>query len=138
MKIIPYLYFNGNARSAFNFYVSALNAVPTPILTYGEGPGGENFPDNVKNLVMHTELILGDDLIYISDAMLDNGVIEGDNVALNINCDSDEQITAFFTNLSKDAKEITAELEDTFWGAKFGSFVDQFGISWSLNFQHKA
>jgi PhnB protein len=138
MKIIPYLYFNGNARSAFNFYVSALNAVPTQILTYGEGPGGENFPDTVKNLVMHTELILGDDLIYISDATLDNGAIEGDNIALNINCDSDEQITAFFTNLSKDAKEITAELEDTFWGAKFGSLVDQFGISWSLNFQHKA
>ena len=138
MKIVPYLYFNGNARDAFNFYVSALNALPAPILTYGEGPGSENFPDNVKHLVMHAELILGDDLIYISDATPDNGAIAGDNVVLNINCDSDEQITAFFTNLSKDAKEITAELEDMFWGAKFGSLVDQFGISWSLNFEHKS
>ena len=67
---------------------------------------------------MHTELILVGNLIYISDAMPDNGSIEGDNVTININCDSDEQITTCFTNLSKDAREIPMKLEDAFWGAK--------------------
>jgi PhnB protein len=27
------------------------------------------------------------------------------------------------------------ELQDTFWGAKYGKVKDRFGISWDLNYQ---
>lgn len=131
MQVIPYFYFNGTAEKAINFYSKVFDAKITGIMRFKEQPGVE-VPLEVAEKIMHAEIIIGGHSIYISDS--DNELKMGENVQVNINCDSEEEIKRFFDGLSEGAK-ISMPLGKQFWGAIFGALTDQFGISWSLNFQ---
>ena len=80
------------------------------------------------------DIMLGDDLYYISDAVGENEVTIGDNLQINLNCDSEEELRRILSGLSINGK-VTMPIEDTFWGAIFAGLTDQFGISWTLNYQ---
>ena len=58
--------------------------------------------------------------------------VTGNNIALCINCSSDEEINVFFNNLAVGGK-INEPLQQSFWGATFGSLTDKFGINWMFN-----
>jgi PhnB protein len=58
----------------------------------------------------------------------------GDNLQINLNCDTEEELRRLFSGLSVRGN-VTMPIEDTFWGAVYGSLTDQFGISWSLNYK---
>ena len=58
----------------------------------------------------------------------------GDNVQLSLNCQSLEQIEKIFKALSEKGT-VKMPLADTFWGARFGMLVDQYGFHWMLNFE---
>lgn len=131
MQIIPYFYFDGSAEEAINFYTKVFEAEITGIMRFKEQPGVD-VPLEVAEKIMHAEIIIGGHSIYISDS--DSELKIGENVQVNINCDSEEEIRRFFDGLSEGA-EITMPLGEQFWGALFGALTDQFGISWSLNFQ---
>ncbi len=114
MQAIPYLYFNGNADEAIKFYVKALKANPPQIMHYQEQP----FPDMPADLaekIMHAEFIADGCIFYVSDAMGQNEVKVGNNLQINLNCDSEEQIRELYSRLSEGA-QIHMELQDTFWG----------------------
>jgi PhnB protein len=51
-----------------------------------------------------------------------------------LNVDSREEADRFFTGLSEGGT-IEMPLSDTFWGAYYGSFTDQFGIGWMVNYE---
>jgi len=58
----------------------------------------------------------------------------GNNLQINLNCDSEEEMRKIFSGLSEGAT-ITMPMENTFWDALFAVLTDRFGISWTLNFQ---
>lgn len=58
---------------------------------------------------------------------------QGNNIALSLNCSSEEEINTFFSNLAAGGK-ITDPLKVQFWGAMFGVIKDKFGITWMLNY----
>jgi PhnB protein len=58
------------------------------------------------------------------------------NVALSLNCSSEEEINTFFSNISEGGK-IIDPLKVQFWGAIFGMLTDQFGINWMFNYDKK-
>mgnify|MGYP001767292522 FL=1 len=60
----------------------------------------------------------------------------GNNLQINLNCDSEEEMRKIFSGLSEGAT-ITMPMENTFWDALFAGLTDRFGISWTLNFQKK-
>eukprot|EP00615_Pteridomonas_danica_P013187 CAMPEP_0114350250 /NCGR_PEP_ID=MMETSP0101-20121206/16200_1 /TAXON_ID=38822 ORGANISM="Pteridomonas danica, Strain PT" /NCGR_SAMPLE_ID=MMETSP0101 /ASSEMBLY_ACC=CAM_ASM_000211 /LENGTH=147 /DNA_ID=CAMNT_0001489347 /DNA_START=199 /DNA_END=642 /DNA_ORIENTATION=+ len=85
--------------------------------------------------VMHCTLKAGDTNFMACDAK--GGpceVIPGNDVAISVNFDSEEDIRAAYNKLSIDATIIQA-LEKSFWGAWFGQFIDKFGKRWMLHFQ---
>ena len=132
MQAIPYLYFNGNADEAIKFYVEALKAKPPQIMRYKEQP----FPDmpaDFAEKIMHAEMSAEGCIFYISDALGENAVKVGNNLQINLNCNSEEQIRELYGRLSEGA-QIHMELQDTFWGAIFAMLTDRFDISWSLNY----
>jgi len=60
--------------------------------------------------------------------------IEGNTVHLCVNCNSEEELNRFFSNLSVGGT-IAEKLADMPWGAKYGAPTDKFGKQWILNFQ---
>jgi PhnB protein len=135
MKVIPYLAFDGNAEEAMNYYKEALNGEIVYIMRYGDNdeiPVSEAY----KKKIMHGQVKLGEDLIYFSDMREGDRVTHGNHMEININFDSVDQLEKAYNLLKVMAKEISMELQDTFWNAKFASLIDQFGIGWSLNYSY--
>ena len=129
--ITPYLMFNGNASESMSFYVKALNGKIVHSQTYGES--GMPVSDEAKDRIMHA-LFEADKLQFmISDCQPDKEVKSGSQISLSLNFDNIESINKTFDSLREGGK-VTMELQDTFWGARFGMLDDKFGVSWMFNF----
>jgi PhnB protein len=133
MKTVPYFYFNGNASQSLDFYTGVFDAKPSQVMLYKDMPGGDQ-TSPFANKVLHAEIMFGEDIYYISDAVGDREVTVGTNVQINLNCDSEEELRKIFSRLSAEARS-TMPIEHTFWGAVFAGVTDQFGVSWTLNYQ---
>ncbi len=133
-----YLTFNGNCRQAFEFYKSAFGGEFPYIGTFGEMPpqDGKELPQEDKDKIMHVSLLISQETMLMGS---DTGgewasnFKEGNNFSVSINAESREEADKLFNGLSQDG-QITMPLADTFWGAYFGMFTDQFGINWMVNY----
>lgn len=136
-KINPYLNFDGKAEEAFNFYKSVFGGeFVGGINRMSDAPGTENLSEEERNRVMHISLpIGGGNVLMASDIIPSAGhkLIEGNNNYISLSPDSREETEKLFNGLSAGGK-IEMPLEDTFWGAYYGSFQDKFGIHWMVNF----
>jgi PhnB protein len=133
-QISPHLHFNGNCRAAMEFYKQALG-VDLFIMTFGETPDDPAWvtPES-RDLIMHSALKRGETLFLMAaDNMPGSTFNEGNNISVCIECESAEEIEAFFKALSAGG-EVTLPLQDMFWNARFGMINDKFGVHWMLNF----
>ncbi len=90
-------------------------------------------------MVLHVELpLLGNHVLMATDSPQEMGltVIPGNNMHINLEPESREEAERIFNALSAGG-EIEMPLQDTFWGAYYGSFTDKFGINWMVNYQVK-
>jgi PhnB protein len=101
----------------------------------GDSPGMK-VPESLKNQIMHARLQISDDLLYMSDTMDGNITTIGNNIRLLIDIEDLNKINDLFSKLSAAGKTLMP-LQDSFWGARFGMFVDQFGIQWMMNCELK-
>jgi PhnB protein len=142
-KVSTYLNFPGNTREVFEFYKSVFGSEFTGggIMQFRDIPASVEappVPEEDKNLVMHVELpILGGHVLMGTDAPESMGfrVTPGNNTYIQLEPDTKEEATRLFTALSEGGK-VTMELQDTFWGAYYGSCTDRFGIQWMVNFAY--
>lgn len=137
MKIHPYLNFDGKAEEAFLFYQSVFGGEFIGGIRYFNTiEGMDQLPESERNRVMHVSLEIEPDLkIMASDILPSAGhkLIVGNQNYISLDVDSMEEGARIFKELSKDG-EIEMEYQKTFWDAYFGSFVDQFGIGWMINY----
>lgn len=132
-QINAYLSFNGNCREAMNFYEECLGAELT-LQTIGGSPMEAQCPSAMKDQILHSSLMRnGTLLLMASDMIGPGGLNPGNNIALSLNCSSEEEINSFFSKLSEGGK-IIDPLKVQFWGALFGVLNDRFGIRWLLNY----
>ena len=91
-------------------------------------------PAEMKHQVLHATLAK-DELLLMGSDMQEpgEGFTKGNNIALSLNCSSEEEINTFFSKLSKDGK-VSHALTEQFWGATFGVLTDKYGIRWMLNY----
>ncbi len=134
MKLNPYILFNGNAEEALNFYKEVLGGEISQLGRYGESP--MPCDDAEKHLIMHARLEFEGNLVMISDSSQGRTVGEGDNVQLSVDVESMERINDVFAKMS-DGGVVMMELQDMFWGARFGILKDKFGIRWMFNHELK-
>ena len=130
-SINPYLNFDGTTREAMQFYARVLGA-ELQVQSFGD-VGMADKPE-LKDRTMHASLQKGDVVIMASDTMPGMPFVPGNNVWININCESDEEIERLFKALGEGGTEIMP-LADQFWGAKFGMLSDRHGIHWMFNFE---
>lgn len=135
MKVIPYLSFKGEAEEAIHLYKEALNGEVIYKMRYKENEG---IPcsEAYKEKILHAQLKVGDDVLYLSDAMENEELTHGNQLEVNINFDSVEALEHAYSILVEDARLIQMPLQDTFWKAKFASLIDCYGIGWSLNYTY--
>lgn len=139
-RVSTYLNFARNTEEAFNFYKSVFGGEFSGggIARLGDMPAGEGMPalaEEDKNLIMHIELpILDGYLIMGTDAPESMGfnLNFGNNVHINLDPETRAETKRLFDALSEGGK-ITMELQETFWGAYYGSCTDKFGVQWMFN-----
>src|SRR5437764_13761136 len=59
MQTAPHINFKGNCREAFNFYAETLGGRIVFAMTYGEVPGSENAPAEVRRPIIHARVDFG-------------------------------------------------------------------------------
>jgi len=134
MQLITYLTFGGNCEEVINFYKDAIGAEVLMINRMGEGP--MEVPEHVKGKIMHARLQIAENVLYMSDTFDPSAIVQGNNISLSIQPDSIAQTEDLFNKLSAGGT-VKMPLQDTFWGARFGMFIDKFGIHWMLNCELK-
>lgn len=139
--INPYLNFPGNTEEAFNFYKSVFGGeFAGGVYRFKDVPDADKLSEEDKNKVMHVALPIGSgNMIMGTDALESMGfkVNPGNNFYISITPDSREEADRLFKGLSAGGK-VEMEMQDTFWGAYYGSFQDKFGIKWMINFDTRA
>lgn len=131
-EVVTYLKFDGNCREAMSFYGKCLGA-KLDLMPFSQAPG--ECPGGAKDRIMHSKLTKGAVILMASDTMPGMPFQQGNNFSVSIQCESLQEIESFFTAISENGK-VTMPLQDTFWGARFGMLVDQFGVQWMFNFEH--
>jgi PhnB protein len=134
-QILPFLNFDGNCREAMEFYKQCLGA-ELFLMPYSDAPSDQTWvtPES-RDRILHSTLKLGSDapLLMAADVMPGMPFQHGSSFAVVIECDSAEEIDTFFAALSAGG-EVTMELQNTFWNARFGMLTDKFGVRWMLNY----
>ena len=111
-----------DAARAIDFYKEAFGAEETIRMP---GPDGS---------VAHAELQIGDSKLMLSDPFPQSSVRPpsergGPTASIFMYC---EDVDAAFAQAQRAGATVVTELEDMFWGDRFGSLADPFGHVWSL------
>jgi PhnB protein len=132
-QINAYVGFNGKCQEAMNFYKETLGGELT-LQTVESSPIAAQCPTAIQHQILHSTLMKDGVLLLMgTDMVSPAGYKPGNNVALSLNCSSEEEINTVFSRLSQEG-QIVDPLKEQFWGAIFGVLTDKFGINWMLNY----
>ena len=120
-SLTPYLAVE-DASKAIDFYKEAFGAEETIRMP---GPDGS---------VAHAELQIGDSKLMLSDPFPHSNVrppSERGGATASIFMYVDD-VDATFEQAQRAGATVVSELEDMFWGDRFGTVADPFGHSWAM------
>jgi PhnB protein len=136
MQINAYLNFNGQCEAAFKFYERCLGGKIEAMLPHAGTQAEEHVAPEWRNKILHARLIVGDDVLMGSDAPPDRyEAPKGFSVTLQIADPADAE--RIFHALAENGI-VQMPIQQTFWTARFGMLVDQFGIPWMVNCEKAA
>ncbi len=118
-KITPFLWFDGNAEEAMNFYVSIFKN--SRVLSVTPGPNG--------TFTTATFQLDGQEFMALN---ADRQFTFTPAVSFFVNCETPQQVDALWEKLSTGGMALM-ELDKYPFSEKFGWVQDKFGLSWQLN-----
>lgn len=131
-----YLNFKGNTEQAFVFYRSVFGGEFSLLQRFKDMPGNDQVSKTDMEKLIHISLPLDENVTLHGTDALDNmgrNLVEGNNVSILLDAKSKIEAETLFDKLSANGS-VEMPLQDTFWGAYYGSFKDKFGIYWMINF----
>jgi PhnB protein len=131
MQLSPHLNFNGNCETAFKFYEKCLGAKITFMMPYEGSPLANEVPAEWRGKILHASLQVGDALILGADAP-PGRYEKPQGFSVTLSPKDPAEAERIFVGLS-DGGRVTMPMQETFWAARFGMLVDQFGIPWMIN-----
>ncbi|WP_025026830.1 VOC family protein [Caldalkalibacillus mannanilyticus] len=132
VRLTPYLNMEGNAREAIQFYEQAIGAEVLTIITYGDMPEMSNtFTDDLKNLVAHAKLQVGETELMFSDAPGGSPIEKGKQVTICISTNDLEKSKLIFEALRQDG-QVNMQFEETPFSPGFGDVTDKFGVTFQI------
>jgi PhnB protein len=133
-SINPYLNFDGNCEQAFDFYRSVFGGEYLELQRFKDVPPEAQLPAAEGERIMHVALPIGGGTVLMGSdrpSSMGTGTF-GNNYHVSIQAEDDAETDKLFNGLSAGG-QVTMPLQQTFWGARFGMFVDKFGVQWMIN-----
>ena len=135
MQLNPYLTFKGQCEAAFKFYEKVLGG-KIEAMPYEGSPMVDQVPPEWRSKIMHAQLRIGDEILMGSDAPPDR-YQEMKGIWVTLGIDDRREAERVFQALSENGT-VRMPIQKTFWAARFGMLVDQFGTPWMINCEQPA
>ncbi|MDT6963777.1 VOC family protein [Cupriavidus sp. SZY C1] len=133
-KIESYLFFDGRAEEAAEFYKTALGAEVQGLIRFKDAPpeAGEGCTPRPENAdkVMHMALKIGDTIVMGSDGEC-KGQTDFKGFSLAYNAADSAEVDRTMQALAAGGK-IVMPADRTFFSERFGMVTDKFGITWMV------
>ena len=133
MQIQPYLFFEGRAEEAAEFYKAKLGAEVTMLMRNKDAPEKPPpgmLPPGSENKVMHMALRIGDTTVLASDGGC-KGKPNFQGISLSLTVKDSAEAAKVFAALS-DGGQVQMPLGKTFFSPSFGMVADKFGVGWMV------
>lgn len=127
ISLEPYIFFNGNAKEAMEFYKSVFGG-ELNVTTYSDS--GMNAEGTSADWLMHASLDGGEVKLMASDTAEASSVSK--KVSLSLGGTDEARMREIFDALSAGGKIFSALKKET-WGDLFGSLTDKYGVEWMMN-----
>jgi len=132
VKLTPYITLEGTAREAIQFYEQAIGAKVLSMITYGEMPDMPNtFNDELKNLVAHAKLQVGETELMFSDSPGGSHIAGGKRVTICITTNDVEKSKQIFDALQQDG-QVNMPFKEESFSPGFGDVTDKFGVTFQI------
>lgn len=133
LQAVPYFAFPGTAREAMEFYHSIFGG-ELRMITFGDF-NVVPADDPAHGYVMHAALVTPQLTLAASDfdeRFTESSYSVGSNLSVSLWGDDVDEGRRVFEQLAHEG-EVEMEFGPQDWGANYGSCVDRFGQSWSVN-----
>jgi PhnB protein len=134
VKLNSYIGFNGEAKSAMEFYKSVFGGeVYSDTFGAFKDKGGMPVADEDTDKIMHAYL-KGDHGIELMAADAPTGMLldSGSQMSLSLSGDDEALLRGYWDKLSEGG-QVIMPLDKAPWGDTFGMLTDQFGMKWMVN-----
>ncbi len=127
----PYVYFNGNALAAIEFYEKVFKSTDKKIMQYKDAPANPEFPvsEEMKERVLHSEMTIEGTKFHFSDSSYP--IVIGNNISFSIIYDTADEVEEKFNSL-KEGGEVLMALAPQFFSPMYGWVTDKFGNGWQI------
>jgi PhnB protein len=133
MQVQPYLFFEGRADEAIEFYRKTLGAEVLMLMRFSESPDAPPpgmVPPDWENKIMHSCLRVGETEIMASDGC-STGTSSFQGVSLSLEVASEAEADRLFHALGEGG-QVQMPIGKTFFSPRFGIVADRFGVSWMI------
>lgn len=131
--IQPYLFFDGRADEAVEFYRDALGAEVTTLLRFRDTPENDGCAPCMpvdKDKVMHMSFRIGNTTVLASDGQC-LGKPDFQGFSLSITAANEDEAERLFEALAEGG-QVQMPLAKTFFSPRFGMVGDRFGVFWMI------
>ena len=130
MPVTPYLFFDGRAEEAIEFYKKTLGAEVEALMRFKECPDQQMCAPGTENKVMHACIKIGGTAVMASDGRC-TGQPKFDGFALSVEAKDEADAVRKFNALA-DGGQVQMPLGKTFFAKSFGMVADRFGVGWMV------
>lgn len=131
MRLHAHISFGGECEAAFKFYERCLGGKIVTMLTWGDSPMAKEVRPDWHKKICHASLTIGTHVLAGADVLPEQYELpKGFQILLGIDDPADAE--RIFQALA-DNGTVTMPLQKTFWAARYGVLVDQFGVPWEIN-----
>lgn len=133
LQFIPFIFLDGNANEAIQFYEKSLDAKVTFKQTFGDAPDDPNhpLPANAKERIAHSVLKAGEAEIFVADVAPGQPNQGGNKVSICITTNDIEQSKRFYEALQQDG-QVNMPLQEVYFSPAYGVVTDKFGVSFQI------
>ncbi|PEL07615.1 VOC family protein [Bacillus sp. AFS017336] len=133
VQLNSFLMMDGNAKEAIEFYKEALDAKLLFSQTFGDAPEDPNspLPENLKDLIVHAILKIGETNIMIADLFPTMIYRNGNNVNICITTNEIEKTNSFYNSLKEDG-QVVMPLQQVHFSPAYGIVTDKYGITFQI------
>jgi PhnB protein len=130
MLIQPYLFFEGRADEAIEFYKNTLGAKLEMAMRFKDAPDQSMISPGSADKVMHAAIKIGDAVVLMSDGR-NSGKPNFQGFSLTLYPKDEAEADKLFGALSTGG-EVRMPMDKTFFAKRFGMLADKFGVGWMI------